>query len=70
MTSRPERYEIREKETSELIKSLYPEMAHVLYAVWDTRLDKRVPFGNYRTPEDAQDRINRLKARDGAVKDT
>ena len=50
-------YEIREYEASDL---------GPLYVVWDLKNDKRVPFSNYRTRDQAENRIARRRNRDSA----
>lgn len=68
MTSPPEeRYTIVEQEPSDAIKRDYPDLAYTLFVVWDRKLNRRVPFGNYRDRVRAQGRIDKLKARDGGT---
>lgn len=55
------RYEIREQEPSEKLREF--GFTDPVFVVWDTELDKRVPFGNYRDREHAQRRIDRVEAR-------
>lgn len=68
MTSPPEeRYTIVEQEPSDAIKRNYPDLAYTLFVVWDRERNRRVPFGNYRNRVRAQERIDKLKARDEGV---
>lgn len=54
-------FEIRRQEPSALALEL--GMDYPLYVVWDLQADKRVPFGNYRRPCQAADRIRRERTR-------
>ena len=54
-----ERYEIREQPPSEVALSF--GLTEMLYVVWDTVNDRRVPFGNYEDRERAEARVTRLE---------
>lgn len=56
------RYEIREQSPSDVALSY--GLDDVLFVVWDTVADKRVPFGNHRSRERALRHIERLRARE------
>lgn len=56
-------YEIREQQPGPI--ALEYGLDYVLFVVWDTVNDKRVPFGNHRNRETAQAHIGRLEARQG-----
>lgn len=53
------RYEIREKESTELQRGMGFE--DTVYLVWDTEQGKRVPFGTYATRSAAARRIQRAE---------
>lgn len=54
------RYEIHEVPASE--SAISYGAPPVYYVVWDTETKRRIPFGKYRTRENAQYRIARLEA--------
>lgn len=55
-------YEVREQEPT-AAQQRYSSLARTAYVVWDTRLDKCVPSGSYRTHAHAVARIQRIEAR-------
>lgn len=70
MTSPPEeRYTIVERELSETLQRLYPDLAEhkMTYRVYDNQKDAYVSFGNHRDKDAAHRHIARLKARDGGT---
>lgn len=57
------RYEIREREPSDLARE---ELSHTgpVFVVWDTWENKRVPFASYTDRERAERRIRRMEERE------
>lgn len=53
------RYEIHEVEASET--ALRYGAPPTYFTVWDTKTNRRIPFGKYRRREDAQLRIARME---------
>lgn len=56
------RFEIREQEPTEQQRRCGVE--GTVFVVWDNERDMRVPFGNYRTREQAERRLARNEGRD------
>lgn len=53
------RYEVREQEPTDLQREM--GVTGPVFVVWDTKWDKRVPFGNYGSRERAQHRADRME---------
>lgn len=60
------RYEIQERPPTELARKY--GMDYAMFVVWDTELDKSVPFGRFRTRERAETHIARIEAREKGTK--